>query len=262
MVFGIDHVDPGSPPYSGDGGGPLPCELATTHDEDDDGVTDACDNCPGIANEAQSDQGDGDFVGDACDPDTTRADRIALFQSFAEPDAMASWRQLDGHWFVDSDSLVYDSISYDDDGTAEYKLAQPHPPLTVELHFTLDSIPANEGSTIRAVVDRNAAGKGINCGVRRSETTFMDVVRIENPFAAAISSNESAIDPLAAAKKYRITMTYEPGHVRCAVDADDGSTGGATTLNLVGAVEPGAFALEAQHVGAKVDYVAIYATSP
>src|SRR2546423_13272410 len=37
------------------------------HDEDGDGVDDACDDCPATKNAGQED-GDGDQVGDLCDP--------------------------------------------------------------------------------------------------------------------------------------------------------------------------------------------------
>jgi hypothetical protein len=51
-------------------------------DFDDDGVGDACDNCPPIPNADQAD-GDGDGVGDACDPHpTTAGDHITLFEPF------------------------------------------------------------------------------------------------------------------------------------------------------------------------------------
>lgn len=56
------------------------CEVATA-DTDQDGVPDACDNCPALANPGQED-GDGDGVGDACDvcpsvADPSQADRDA-----------------------------------------------------------------------------------------------------------------------------------------------------------------------------------------
>ena len=41
-------------------------------DADGDGVADAVDNCPEVANPDQLDS-DGDGVGDACDPDAVRA---------------------------------------------------------------------------------------------------------------------------------------------------------------------------------------------
>lgn len=52
------------------------------HDEDGDGIPDACDNCPHVANADQTD-GDGDGVGDACDPnpDSPR-ESIPFFDPF------------------------------------------------------------------------------------------------------------------------------------------------------------------------------------
>ncbi len=49
------------------------------HDEDSDGLDDACDLCPHVGDGAQQDR-DGDRVGDACDPNPDAiGDRIAYF---------------------------------------------------------------------------------------------------------------------------------------------------------------------------------------
>jgi Thrombospondin type 3 repeat len=58
--------------------------AAVGHDEDGDGIDDACDNCPHIPNVDQADA-DGDGVGDVCDPQPfVAAERIALFDPFIE----------------------------------------------------------------------------------------------------------------------------------------------------------------------------------
>ena len=58
--------DRGPLPDMGDGG--LPPDMAAGDDTDMDGVPDAQDNCPMVPNPDQAD-GDGDGIGDACDPD-------------------------------------------------------------------------------------------------------------------------------------------------------------------------------------------------
>jgi hypothetical protein len=58
-----------------------PCDPIG-HDEDKDGIDDACDVCPHIADPAQPDR-DGDRVGDACDPrPDTPTERIVYFDPF------------------------------------------------------------------------------------------------------------------------------------------------------------------------------------
>ena len=71
------------------------------HDEDGDGVADAMDNCPQLANTDQADL-DGDGVGDACDPEpTVPRQSIALFAAMTGPDPSFA---LDAGWTYAADA--------------------------------------------------------------------------------------------------------------------------------------------------------------
>jgi hypothetical protein len=78
----------------------VPCAPAG-HDEDLDGIDDACDFCPHVADALQPD-GDGDRVGDACDPHPG-PDRIVRFDAFAA--VPGDWTLPSG-WTVVGDELV------------------------------------------------------------------------------------------------------------------------------------------------------------
>jgi hypothetical protein len=63
-------------------------------DLDRDGIGNVCDNCLLVANTTQADLGDGDMIGDACDPHPTLAgDCLVLQDTFLDPGAFArSWK--------------------------------------------------------------------------------------------------------------------------------------------------------------------------
>jgi len=72
--------------------GPAAACTPGAHDEDGDGVADACDVCPHLPDPDQRDA-DGDRVGDACDPEPAIArQRIVLFDPFTTLDG---WALLD-----------------------------------------------------------------------------------------------------------------------------------------------------------------------
>lgn len=86
--------------------------ICIGHDEDGDGIADACDVCPHIADADQTD-GDGDAVGDACDPNPAIArDRIVFFDPFVEQLSEWSYELTpvfsdDSVWFdVRTDSVM------------------------------------------------------------------------------------------------------------------------------------------------------------
>lgn len=87
-VFGLnrpDAADPDAPTpidAAPDAAPDAPMCQGNGHDEDVDGLDDNCDNCPVDPNSDQAD-GDGDGVGNVCDPNAgPAADKILLFSPF------------------------------------------------------------------------------------------------------------------------------------------------------------------------------------
>ena len=87
---------------TGDSTLPRPCHPVG-HDEDADGIDDACDVCPHLADPAQADS-DGDGVGDACDPEPANPrQQLLVFDPFTTLDPR--WQAMSGA-YVAGDQLV------------------------------------------------------------------------------------------------------------------------------------------------------------
>jgi hypothetical protein len=226
------------------------CEQ-DSHDEDGDLHADACDRCPGIADD-QADA-DGDSVGDACDPSPTAANELAWFASFAKDSEL--WRTVSGTWANDGENLVYQSISLGVFGITLYNGALPKPPFVVEYYFSVDSIDTL-ASGVSLLVDSDAAGKGVSCGFQRHEQPLQDVVR--NTYAQGVLSSETEIMTVINGG-YRVVMSYDPDDaVRCTLTSDSGLTGGATSLPLPSPPVAGTLGMRSFKVGTRIHYIAIY----
>jgi hypothetical protein len=122
---GAQCEPPGFVPVDGAIDGPVDSSLDASNDRDGDGVPNASDNCPDVANPDQADEDrdglgdvcdpcppsavntddDGDGVGNLCDPHPSVAgDRIVMFEGFHS--TIPSTWSLDGTWTIDSDDLV------------------------------------------------------------------------------------------------------------------------------------------------------------
>ena len=87
------------------------CAGAVDHDEDGDGIDDACDGCPHIYDPEQIDS-DGDGVDDVCDPNPTIAtESIALFDPFTS--LRPIWMLSGAMPAIVGDSAVIDALDSD-----------------------------------------------------------------------------------------------------------------------------------------------------
>jgi len=103
---------------------PTACANAVGHDEDGDGIDDACDGCPHIADPEQIDS-DGDGVDDICDPNpTVPTESIVRFDPFTSLRPM--WTISGAVPTIDGDSATIDAlgsdsvIELDDPPTTDY----------------------------------------------------------------------------------------------------------------------------------------------
>jgi len=87
---------------------------ANQRNHDGDAKGDACDACPHLASAIDPD-GDLDGVGDACDPrPTTPGDSIALFEGFYDASSINAWTINGGSWSVANGVLSQTSTATND----------------------------------------------------------------------------------------------------------------------------------------------------
>jgi hypothetical protein len=233
VVFRIDELPP-----------PPSCAEASSHDEDGDGVFDACDVCPGIADD-QTDS-DGDGVGDACDPNPGTDQHIVLFEPFVTND----WQIQSGTWMFADDALVYDGVGITGYSVITARM-RPAPPYTVEVGLTIDDLDA-QGSVFEVFGDED-----VPCGFIH-HPSGPDVARVDD-IANTINMESPLAEKIHAGQRLIVTMTYAPGdQVTCAV-TDRETSASAVAHLLLDAVTVGHFGVEAELAALHVEYVVVYA---
>lgn len=147
------------------------------HDEDHDGFGDACDLCPHLATALNSD-GDGDGVGDDCDPNPGKPiDRLIDFLAF-DGEPSADWHLLlpsidAGPWRVDRDvgqfTLLGDAVG------ALTRQAPPCDGIVIEASVTVTEVSteAGQGNMARSVtlVDDYMPDTGMLSGLVQDSIT-------------------------------------------------------------------------------------------
>jgi hypothetical protein len=176
---GRADADAAPPPLDADSGTSIDVREAgptcwggtpSTHDEDNDGIVDECDNCPSISNANQADVrevnagGIADGVGDACDPrPTAGGDALFLFDGLNFTSFPADWTNIGaaGTWTASGSSVTATTTETGQELARNFPSSLNN--YLAETAFTFTALETNGSSSLP--FRRNGAGDGWRCVV-------------------------------------------------------------------------------------------------
>ena len=184
---------------SGRPGGGTACDLPAGHDEDGDGVDDACDVCPHISdNQADADL---DGVGDACDPLPLPTEHIAMFDPFTG--MVPAWNYDGGETFT-GDTLSMPGASAGN--VNEILIGAP----TIDLYVLTGTIGGVSGATYQfAMSFNNPVNRRVYCEAYEDpsvSTMYVDIVDFDGTTYRVIDT--SPVSPVATLRGCRCRSRF------------------------------------------------------
>ena len=260
---GPRDADATAPPADADGGtvdardgGPTCWGTPSTHDEDNDGVVDECDNCPSVSNASQADVGEvnmggsADGVGDACDPrPSAGGDSIFLFDGMNFTTIPAAWTNVGtGTWTASGTSLSPTATVAGQELQRNFPSALGN--YLAETTFTFTALTTNGSASLLFRMDGSRNGWGCAVGIIASNGQLL-LTQVTAGTGEA-SPLIAAINPPQVGSRYRLLGGAYSTSVYCML-----STGQRLNRSTTGSTS-GESGIRASGASAAFEYLLVY----